>query len=220
MSFRIKAFLRQFHVIVSENDFADNGITFLRTFRSGYKRRLIKMTRNKKIMAAGLALILGTFALAGCTTGEATGVTGDSAVAAEEQAPAEEKVEDATSSVTNKSDEGEDAVSSATGGKVNPGEKDPKGERGARPEVDTTTEQTIPDKTFTLEELSKFDGKDGAAAYIAIDGVVYNVTDADGWNEGEHEGYYAGQDLTAAFEASPHKDSMLSGLEIMGKLAE
>ena len=178
------------------------------------------MIRNKKIMAASLAVMLGTFATAGCTTGVTADVAENSAAVAEEQAPAESTEEDTKSSATEKSEEGEDTVSSATSGKENPGGKGPKGQRGARPEEESTAEQTIPDKTFTLDELSQYDGKDGAAAYIAIDGVVYNVTDADGWNEGEHEGYYAGQDLTAAFEASPHKDSMLSGLEIMGKLAE
>ncbi|MBW8381252.1 MAG: hypothetical protein K0M69_01855 [Youngiibacter sp.] len=178
------------------------------------------MIRNKKIMASSLALMLGTFALAGCTTIEPEGVTDNSVVAAQEQAPAESTGEDTTSSATTETAEGEDTVSSATGGKENHGEKGYKGERGARPEEENTSQQTIPDKTFTLDELSEFDGKDGAAAYIAIDGVVYNVTDADGWTEGEHEGYSAGQDLTAAFESSPHKDSILSGLEIMGKLAE
>lgn len=178
------------------------------------------MIRNKKIMAASLALMLGAFALAGCTTVETSDASGNSSVAAAEQAPTEVTLEDAANSATNKSEEGEDAVSSATGGKESPGGKGPKGERGTRPEEEAAATQTIPDKTFTLEELSQFDGKDGAAAYIAIDGVVYNVTDADGWTEGEHEGYSAGGDLTAAFESSPHKDSILNGLEIMGKLAE
>jgi predicted heme/steroid binding protein len=178
------------------------------------------MMRNKKIMAASLALMLGAFALAGCTTGEASDASGNSSAAAAEQAQTEVTGEDAVNSATNKSEEGDDAVSSATGGKESPGEKGPKGERGTRPEEEAAAEQTIPDKTFTLEELSQFDGKDGEAAYIAIDGIVYNVTDADGWTEGEHEGYSAGQDLTAAFESSPHKDSILSGLEIMGTVAE
>ncbi|ETA79370.1 cytochrome b5 domain-containing protein [Youngiibacter fragilis] len=160
------------------------------------------MIRNKKMMAASLALVLGTFALAGCTRSEAAGAMDNSVAAAQTEG------------------NGEDAVSSATGGKGIPGEKGHKVERGTRPDEETYVVQTIPDKTFTLEELSKFDGKDGADAYIAIDGIVYNVTDADGWTEGEHEGYFAGQDLTAAFESSPHKASMLNALEIMGKLAE
>lgn len=42
--------------------------------------------------------------------------------------------------------------------------------------------------------------------------------DANG-KDGEHEGYSAGKDLTAAFESSPHKESTLNSLVIMGKLS-
>lgn len=170
---------------------------------------MMKMIRNKRIIAATLSLMLGTFVLAGCTTDATAGITGSTADIAETA------VEEATTDAN-----GEEVTSSATGGKESPGKKGPKGERGARTDEENETEQTIPDKTFTLEELSQFDGKDGTQAYIAIDGVVYNVTDAQGWKEGEHEGYYAGQDLTAAFESSPHKEAILNGLEIMGKLSE
>ena len=164
------------------------------------------MIRNKKILAVTLALMLGAFAFAGCTTDATAGVTGNSVETAEEQAPMDAN--------------GEDVTSSATRGKESPGEKGPKGERGTTTDEANEAKQTIPDKAFTLEELSQYDGKDGVEAYIAIDGVVYNVTDADGWIEGEHEGYSAGQDLTAAFESSPHKDAILNGLEIMGTLAD
>jgi predicted heme/steroid binding protein len=175
---------------------------------------MMKMIRNKKIMAATLALMLGTFAFAGCTTDATAGVTGNSVETA-----AENSVETAMEQTPTEAN-GEDVTSSATGGKVSPGGKGPKGERGAKASEETNTEQTIPDKTFTLDELSQYDGKDGAQAYIAIDGVVDDVTSADGWKEGEHEGYSAGQDLTDAFESSPHKESILNSLEVMGTLAD
>ena len=174
------------------------------------------MIRNKKIMAATLVLMLGTFAFTGCTTDLTAGVTGNSV---ETAVIAENSVETAMEQTPTESN-GEDVTSSATGGKESPGEKGPKGEHGVWTDEENEVEQTIPDKTFTLDELSQYDGKDGAQAYIAIDGVVYDVTGADGWKEGEHEGYSAGQDLTAAFESSPHKESILNGLEIMGTLAD
>ena len=32
------------------------------------------------------------------------------------------------------------------------------------------------EKIFTLDELKNYDGKEGRKAYIAVDGVVYDVT--------------------------------------------
>ena len=37
---------------------------------------------------------------------------------------------------------------------------------------------------FTLEELAAYDGQNGSPAYIAIDGVVYDVTDVPQWTNG------------------------------------
>lgn len=48
-------------------------------------------------------------------------------------------------------------------------------------------------KTFTKEELQKYDGQDGRPAYIAIDGKVYDVSEDASWQGGKHHGYTAGQ---------------------------
>lgn len=49
---------------------------------------------------------------------------------------------------------------------------------------------------FTLEELKKYNGKNGNPAYIAVNGKVYDVTNNSHWKNGEHHGYEAGNDLT------------------------
>ena len=73
--------------------------------------------------------------------------------------------------------------------------------------------------TFTLAELAEFDGQNGAKAYIAVDGIVYDVTDADNWDNGYHNGVLlAGTDATAAFESSPHSASLLEELPEVGTL--
>ncbi len=60
-------------------------------------------------------------------------------------------------------------------------------------------------KDFTLEELAGFDGKGGRPAYVAYQGVVYDVTESAMWPEGDHEGMHsAGQDLTADQPDAPH----------------
>ena len=87
----------------------------------------------------------------------------------------------------------------------------------------TTEEPAAPEqaeeKTFTLDELEEYDGKDGAKAYIAVDGVVYDVTDVEPWAGGEHNDYEAGKDLTEEIKTeSPHGVSKLEGIPVVGKL--
>ena len=73
--------------------------------------------------------------------------------------------------------------------------------------------------TFTSEELLKYDGSNGNPAYIAIDGVVYDVTNVPQWNGGLHNGFTAGRDLTNEIKTvSPHGVSKLTGLPVVGKL--
>lgn len=57
---------------------------------------------------------------------------------------------------------------------------------------------------FTLEQLKKFDGKNGNPAYVAVDGVVYDVSALPAWKNGEHKhGLKAGNDLTVEFAKAP-----------------
>lgn len=72
--------------------------------------------------------------------------------------------------------------------------------------------------TFTAAELANYDGKDGAAAYVAFEGNVYDVTDAEGWDNGEHKGVMAGTDVTDDLADSPHTASIFDGLAIVGTL--
>jgi predicted heme/steroid binding protein len=75
------------------------------------------------------------------------------------------------------------------------------------------------EKIFTEDELATYNGKDGNPAYVAIDGVVYDVTNSDEWNDGEHKnGVTAGQDLTDELGSSPHGDSVLGDLPVVGSL--
>lgn len=74
---------------------------------------------------------------------------------------------------------------------------------------------------LTLEELAQYDGKDGNPAYVAVDGIIYDVTDSARWDEGEHNGFEAGNDLTEGInDASPHGISVLSRMPVVGKIAE
>ncbi len=72
---------------------------------------------------------------------------------------------------------------------------------------------------LTLEELAEFNGKDGARAYVAVDGIIYDVTDSAFWKDGAHNGFEAGKDLTTEIkEKSPHGVAKLDNVKEIGKL--
>lgn len=72
--------------------------------------------------------------------------------------------------------------------------------------------------TFTLQELSKFNGKDGNPAYVAVNGIVYDVTNNAAWAAATHFGLTAGKDLTNEFASCHGGQPILSKLKIVGKL--
>lgn len=55
------------------------------------------------------------------------------------------------------------------------------------------------ERTFTLEELEFYDGKNGRPAYVAVNGNVYDVSMLMRWAGGTHFGLYAGRDLSGVF---------------------
>jgi membrane-associated progesterone receptor component len=72
--------------------------------------------------------------------------------------------------------------------------------------------------TFTLKELSKYDGKDGNPAYVAINSIVYDVTNNAAWAAATHFGLTAGKDLTNEFASCHAGQPILSNLKVVGKL--
>ena len=54
-------------------------------------------------------------------------------------------------------------------------------------------------KVFTTEELANYDGSNGKPAYVAVNGIVYDVSLEKTWGGGTHFSLYAGKDLTAQF---------------------
>jgi len=72
--------------------------------------------------------------------------------------------------------------------------------------------------TFNQAELAKYNGQDGQPAYVAVDGVVYDVTGVAAWAGGKHHGNLAGQELTKVIdEVSPHGRRVLEKLTVVGK---
>jgi predicted heme/steroid binding protein len=74
-------------------------------------------------------------------------------------------------------------------------------------------------KEFTIDELAGFNGKDGQPAYVAYEGVVYDVTESAMWGDGDHEGmHFAGADLTTEHGDAPH-DVYVTDFTQVGRLA-
>jgi predicted heme/steroid binding protein len=77
---------------------------------------------------------------------------------------------------------------------------------------------------LTLSQLSLFDGKEGRRAFIAVAGVVYEVTNSLRWANGIHNGnpnIAAGNDLTRLIDSSsPHGRRVLDGVPVVGRIVQ
>ena len=71
-------------------------------------------------------------------------------------------------------------------------------------------------KEFTITELAKYDGKSGNPAYVAVDGVVYDVSVSSAWGGGTHFGLYSGKDLTTEFKSCHSMIDLLNKLPKVG----
>jgi len=77
---------------------------------------------------------------------------------------------------------------------------------------------TTTSKIWTYDLLSQYNGKNGKSAYIAVDGIIYDVTAVGSWSTGTHHGVTAGKDVTADFASSPHSKSILQQAVIIGRI--
>ena len=84
-------------------------------------------------------------------------------------------------------------------------------------EAETTESETAGEEAdqtvFNAESLAQYNGKNGMPAYMAVGGVVYDVSSL--FRNGSHHGYSAGVDLTEAFYRE-HTDRELRGLTVVG----
>ena len=74
---------------------------------------------------------------------------------------------------------------------------------------------------LSTSQLAEYNGKDESPAYIAVDGIIYDVTDSNLWSNGEHNGFEAGVDLSEELgEHAPHDASVLERLPVVGTLED
>lgn len=79
---------------------------------------------------------------------------------------------------------------------------------------------------LTVEQLAEFDGKNGNSCYVAVSGVIYDLSDSAFWQNGEHSismgQASCGRDLTVVFQTQAPRDHTSGGYlqryPIVGKL--
>jgi predicted heme/steroid binding protein len=72
-------------------------------------------------------------------------------------------------------------------------------------------------KSFSREDLSKYNGRNGAPAYVAYRGKIYDVSGSFLWKGGRHQVvHHAGTDLTDALEDAPHGALLLKRFPVVG----
>ena len=98
---------------------------------------------------------------------------------------------------------------------------------GGKTENATQTQASSPrgsgEKVFTVQEMAKYNGQSGQKAYVAVDGVVYDVTGSTNWPGGKHSpcnlDAAAGKDLSEILNQAPTRMRVyISGKPVVGKL--
>jgi predicted heme/steroid binding protein len=80
------------------------------------------------------------------------------------------------------------------------------------------TQEENSDRTFTLQELEQYNGQNGNPAYVAVNGVLYDVTNSGSWPSATHFGLIAGRDLTPQYTTCHAGSLNLGRLPVVGKL--
>ena len=88
----------------------------------------------------------------------------------------------------------------------------------AAPNNTSTAQQRV----FNLDELKNYNGQNGNPAYVAVNGVVYDVTNSSKWKNGVHKACssstQAGVDFSDSIKSSPHGVNVMSKFPQIGTL--
>lgn len=76
-------------------------------------------------------------------------------------------------------------------------------------------------REFTREELSHYNGTNGYPSYVAVNGIVYDVTNIPIWQTGTHFGLRAGQSLSVEFNTChSNRPMVLDELQQVGRMVD
>jgi len=71
---------------------------------------------------------------------------------------------------------------------------------------------------YTISQLALRNGQDKPQIWVAVDGIIYDVSESRLWRNGKHYEHWAGQDLTSELEDAPHSKSVFSRFKKVGKI--
>ena len=72
-------------------------------------------------------------------------------------------------------------------------------------------------RVITRGELARCNGRDGMPAYVAVDGLVYDVSKSWHWKGGKHQArHFAGMEYDACLAGSPHGPELLERCPLVG----
>jgi predicted heme/steroid binding protein len=61
-------------------------------------------------------------------------------------------------------------------------------------------------------------GQDKPEIWVALHGLIYDVTRSRLWRDGKHYEHWAGQDLTDELKDAPHDSKVFEKFKVIGKL--
>lgn len=84
-------------------------------------------------------------------------------------------------------------------------------------QAQTVVATTPGGKTLTREELATYNGQNGQPAYVAANGIVYEVSAIPAWKGATHFGQFAGTDVSGGL-ACHIGQPVLNKLKVVGTL--
>ena len=71
---------------------------------------------------------------------------------------------------------------------------------------------------YSKSYLALRNGQDKPEIWVALDGLIYDVTESRLWKNGKHYEHWAGQDLTQELKDAPHSEKVFEKFRVVGLL--
>jgi len=86
--------------------------------------------------------------------------------------------------------------------------------------MDQQTPDTKDLPLYTRSQLALRNGQDKPQIWIALHGIIYDVTTSRLWRDGKHYEHWAGQDLTHELGDAPHTEKVFDKFKPIGRLKQ